>query len=137
MDQKNTPHLLLIEDNHIALSIIEQIARHAGYTYTSTVDAESALMLIQTQSFDLIITDLGLPGMSGTELTQQIRLWENNHSNKHIPIVGLTAHAQKSIKKQCVNSGMQDAFSKPMDLKTLNTIVTQYVLTKNQSHQNT
>ena len=130
MDQHSVhhiPHLLLIEDNHIALNIIEQITHHAGYKYTSAMDAESALKLVKTQSFDLIITDLGLPGMSGTELTQKIRSWEISIHHTHVPIIGLTAHAQKNIKTQCLNSGMQDAFSKPMDLNTLQTIVMKYV----------
>ena len=133
MDQQNInyiPHLLLIEDNHIALNIIEQITQHAGYKCTSAIDAESAFVLVQKQNFDLIITDLGLPGMSGTELTHKIRLWEIATNRSSIPIIGLTAHAQKSIKTQCVNCGMQDAYSKPMDLKTLHHIVMQYVILK-------
>lgn len=121
------PHLLLVEDNKIALNIIESIAKQAGAHCTSVLDGESALELVKSEYFDLIITDIGLPGISGYELTRHIRTWEKRIHREHVPIVGLTAHAYDLIKKECAHVGMEDLFTKPIDLVSMKNIIQQYV----------
>ncbi|EHL32508.1 response regulator [Legionella drancourtii] len=64
------------------------------------MDGEAALQLAQTQAFDLIITDLGLPGLSGIDLTRKIRMFEKEKCKPPIPIIGLTAHSEEKIKKK-------------------------------------
>lgn len=120
------PHLLLVEDNNIALIILQNQVGKAGCRFTSAVDGEIALNLAKTQTFDLIITDLGLPKLSGIEFTQKLRTFEKEQGKKLTPIVGLTAHAEESIKKECLQSGMNEAITKPMTLKTLKKIRTTY-----------
>ena len=119
------PHLLLVEDNAIALRMVELITAQAGCRYTSAVNAEDALILAQSIDFDLIITDIGLPGFSGYELTQRIRDWETALHKPAIPIVGLTAHAH--AKNQCLQSGMNDVFCKPLNLDVMESILLAYV----------
>lgn len=123
---KEPPYLLLVEDNTIALSLIEHTAKQAGCRFLSAMDGASALTLVKKHTFDLIVTDIGLPDMASNELTCAIREWEFFHQKKSVPIVGLTAHALDKIKEECFVSGMNDVFSKPMSLSQMKAIVKQY-----------
>ncbi|MCL9684278.1 PAS domain-containing hybrid sensor histidine kinase/response regulator [Legionella maioricensis] len=129
----NAPRLLLVEDNHIALLTLENIATQAGCRFSSAIDGESALNLAKTESFDLIITDLGLPGISGIDFTHQLREFEKEQHKKPIPIIGLTAHAENKIKKECLQSGMNAAFTKPMNPEILEKIKLTYLSSINFS----
>lgn len=130
------PKLLLIEDNHIALLILENIVTQAGFRYSSAVDGESALDLVKSELFDLILTDVELPGLSGLELTKKIRAYEKKHQRMQIPIIGLTGHAENKIKNKCIKAGMNDAVTKPLNSETLEKIKSTYLLpTKSASKQ--
>lgn len=121
-------HLLLIEDNFIARKAIESMVKQAGCHFSSTENAESAFSLVKNQSFDLIVSDIGLPGMSGIELAEQIRAWEEQqHIKQPIPIIGLTAHVQKEIGNQCLKAGMNAVYTKPMTHDVLQTILNSYL----------
>lgn len=130
------PSVLLVEDNAIALMVIENLLDHANLRYISATDGESAFMLAKIHDFDLIITDLGLPGMSGIELTKQIRDWERIHHKKPVPIIGLSAHTNEDVLSECVPSGMNDRFSKPITKNLIQTLKNTYILSQN-STQNT
>ena len=123
----HAPLILLIEDNRIALRIAETIASKVGCRYVTAINGEDALALVKTMDFDLIITDIGLPGISGEEFTRQIRQWEALHHKKPIPILGLTAHVQAVAKAECLLSGMNEIFTKPLDLNTMQSIISQYI----------
>ncbi len=125
IDSGTEPHILLVEDNAIALRMVELIAAQAGCRYTSVMNGEDALALAKTIDFDLIITDIGLPGCSGYELTRCIREWETAQQKCAITIVGLTAHAHD--KNQYLQSGMDDVFCKPLNLQIMESILSQYI----------
>ncbi len=97
-----TPHLLLVEDNIIALKVLETMVANLGYVFTSVIDGEKAFKLAVTDTFDLILTDLGLSDISGNELATRIRRWEKTNGKKPIPIVGLTGHAKEKVITECV-----------------------------------
>ena len=127
------PNLLLVEDNAIALRMLESIAFQVGCRFSSAVDGEYAHELVMSTEFDLVITDIGLPGISGYELTRRIRAWESAVDRDPIPIVGLTAHAQAEAKNECLLAGMNDVLVKPINLQAMNLIVSQYARNLNQS----
>lgn len=124
---KNAQKLLLIEDNHIALLSLENMISQAGFRYSSANDGESALELVKKEVFDLIITDLGLPGLSGLELAKEIRAYEKEHHRIPVPIIGLTGHDENKIKPQCLEAGFNDAFTKPLNPESLEKIKSIYL----------
>ena len=65
--------MLLVEDNSIALLMLENLVTKAGCHFTTATNGETALSLAKAHRFDLIITDLGLPALSGIEFTTQLR----------------------------------------------------------------
>lgn len=126
-DYNNNLHVLLVEDNVIALHLIETMVTQAGLKFTSAIDGESALMLATSKPFDLIITDLGLPGISGYELSSAIRQWEKNKGKQPTPIIGLTAYALREIKKEYLHYGINSMLSKPINLKTIQALIAQFI----------
>lgn len=119
--------LLLIEDNEIALRMIEVTAEKSGCHYVSTNNGEDALQLAKSKKFDLIITDIGLPGISGNELTRQIRKWEECEDKKPIPIIGLTAHGLTEAENESLKAGMNQVISKPIKLTVLQSVLAQFL----------
>jgi len=119
--------ILLVEDNVVALHLIEVMAAQAGLKYISAVDGEQAFKLVTLHHFDLIITDVGLPGISGYELTRAIRTWEKKLHKKPMPIIGLTAHTLHEAEYKCLQAGMNSVICKPINLSTIQQIVQQYV----------
>lgn len=120
------PKLLLVEDNKIALFTLENLISQSQCRFTSVMDGEAALQLAQTHSFDLIITDLGLPGLSGIDLTRKIRMFEQEKYKSPVPIIGLTAHSEEKIKRNCLQSGMNEVYTKPMTTDVLARIKNTY-----------
>ncbi len=129
-------HVLIVEDNEIALKIAETIALQVGCRVTTAKSGEEAFALIRTINFDLVLTDIGLPGISGYELTQKIREWEKYNNNKMIAIVGLTAHAKKDAQTHCLAAGMNDVYSKPITNELMATILKKYVTNELDSSNN-
>ncbi|MBI2785030.1 MAG: response regulator [Legionella longbeachae] len=119
---ENFLHLLLVEDNKIALFTLENLIIQVGCRFTSVMDGEAALHLVQTRAFDLLITDLGLPGISGIELTHKIREFEKAKKKSPMPIIGLTAHSDEKMKFDCLQCGMNEVFTKPMTVNILSEI---------------
>ncbi len=133
LETNEKPLLLLIEDNYIALRIVETLASKAGCYFISTAEGEHALTLAQTLNFNLIITDVRLPTISGPEFTRLFREWEETYNKAAIPIVGLTAHTREQAKDECLQAGMNDVFTKPISLLMIKKIVRQFVLPKESS----
>lgn len=121
-------HILLVEDNPTALRVLENMITIMNHQFTSASDGETALNLYQSNSFDLIITDVGLPGISGCKLTSSIRALENDSSIKKTPIIGLTGHALHTAYNECMLSGMDDVMTKPATLTTLQNIINKTML---------
>ncbi|KTC81596.1 PAS domain-containing hybrid sensor histidine kinase/response regulator [Legionella brunensis] len=113
------PSILLVEDNPIALRIAESMLKQADCRCVSVNDGEKALALIQKKPFDLILTDIGLPGISGQELAESIRAMEKANNQVMIPIIGLTAHAAEKIEETCIQSGINKVLTKPLSFKML------------------
>ncbi|MGC1182796.1 response regulator [Legionella sp.] len=121
-----SPYSLLVEDNATALIVLEALFSKAGYQFKSAKSGEEALDLIKSTTFDLIITDIGLPGISGTELCELTRKWEKEHNKKPQPIIGLTGHARETAYEECMASGMNDVFSKPANLELIHNLIKRY-----------
>lgn len=118
-DEKKTGHLLLVEDNTIALKTLEFLLKSKGYTFVSAVTAERAWEILQTDDFDAIITDIGLPGMSGMDLSNRIRHLEKQSHKTPTPIIALTGHAKEVASEKCQAQGINEVFCKPVPMEEL------------------
>ncbi|MGL6029242.1 MAG: response regulator [Legionella sp.] len=131
----NTPlSFLLVEDNPVVLTILKALISRKGHNPTSVIDGETALRLIKNNHFDMIITDVGLPGISGIELTVDIRAWEKKYTRERQLIIGLTGHEQAETHIACLNSGMDKVFIKPATTATIDAMI-DYAYTERKSRR--
>ena len=70
---QDTPHVLLIDDEPIALSNLSHVLEREGYTVTACKDGESGLAEMQSTEFDLVLTDLRMPGIDGMEVLERVK----------------------------------------------------------------
>jgi PAS domain S-box-containing protein len=119
--------VLLIEDNTIALKVAEAVITSSGCEVHCARDAEQALNFVSTLGpFDLIITDIGLPGLSGYDFTRCVRHWEIVNNRGIAPIVGLSAHAKANTESECLQSGMNGVFDKPITAELMHIILRRF-----------
>jgi CheY-like chemotaxis protein len=83
-----------------------------GHRVSVAEDGNAALQATIEQTFDLILMDMQMPGLSGVEVTRQIRA--NEGDGPHTPIVALTANAFAEDREACLDAGMDGYVSKPI-----------------------
>jgi two-component system aerobic respiration control sensor histidine kinase ArcB len=119
--------VLLVEDNKPAMTVLKMMVQKFDVSISAASDAESAFELIAKQPFDLLITDLGLPGKQGDELSTMIRIFEQQQARKPMTIIGLTGHALGEISKACIDAGMNELYRKPMTQDALKKLLTPLI----------
>lgn len=120
----NTKQILVVEDIEMNRKIVRIVLKAKGYEVLEAVDAEEALIMLQNRLPDLILMDIALPGLSGEELTRQIKAraeW------RHVPIIALTAAAMKGEQERFRDAGCDDYISKPVDTHALVKMVECYL----------
>jgi PAS domain S-box-containing protein len=115
-------HILLLEDNPVNALLTRELMRRRGHTVTDVVSGEIALEVLTCQSFDLVITDIHMPGLDGFETAERIRLLEQRHNRARTPIVALTADMLETGARKCEAAGMDGYLTKPVDPKDLDAI---------------
>ena len=84
-----------------------------GHQVTVADNGRLAVEALARQSFDVVLMDLEMPEMDGMAATAAIRLSEQE-SEKHTPIIAMTAHAIKGFREECLAAGMDGYVSKPI-----------------------
>lgn len=108
--------ILLAEDNEASVVSISSYLKARGYRLLLAKNGQEAVTLTKTQTPDLILMDVQMPGLDGLEAIQQIRA---DQRFAHIPIVALTALAMPSDREKCIAAGATNYFPKPVKLKNL------------------
>ena len=106
--------VIIADDNPTNRLLLRRQLDILGYYVDDAEDGEQAFSLIKQRQYDLLITDLNMPGMDGLTLTQQVR-----KINPTLVIWGLTANAQPDEKVRCLASGMDLCLIKPVNLPQL------------------
>ncbi|MBN1824813.1 MAG: response regulator [Candidatus Eisenbacteria bacterium] len=110
--------ILLAEDNVINQQVAEAFLRKKGHTYRIASDGMEAVAAFGEEPFDLVLMDLQMPKMDGIEATAAIRAREKE-TGVHVPIIAMTAHAMSGDRERCLEAGMDDYVSKPIQMKEL------------------
>jgi len=118
----NPSRVLVAEDSSVNQELIKRLLEKWGHRPEIAEDGRMALSLFNTNQFDLILMDLQMPEVNGFEVTAKIREAEHG-TDRHIPIVALTAHALTGDRERCVDAGMDDYVSKPIDAQKLFEVV--------------
>jgi|AGTN01.2.fsa_nt_gi Response regulators consisting of a CheY-like receiver domain and a winged-helix DNA-binding domain len=118
MTREHDAAVLVAEDNPTNQVALKALLNHFGVSADFVADGFEAVKAFNSGKYRLILMDLMMPGMDGYEAAKQIRLQEYG-SGSHIPIVAVTAADTESSKTKCVEAGMDDFISKPIDHKEL------------------
>ncbi len=108
--------VLLAEDNTINQQVARELLEGFGLLVVIANNGHEAFRLVQETSFDLVLMDIQMPKVDGLEATQMIREIDKY---SRLPIIAMTAHAMAGDKEICLNAGMNDYLSKPIDPERL------------------
>jgi PAS domain S-box-containing protein len=107
--------ILLAEDNPVNALLIRELLRRRGHRIQEVTTGTAAVAAMEEEMFDLLLTDIHMPGMDGIEATRAIRAMEEKNNRAHTPIVALTADALETGKRACQEAGMDGFLTKPVD----------------------
>ena len=110
--------ILLTEDNPVNQRVALRLLEKLGHQVTIAANGREALRQVEEGEFDLIFMDVQMPEMDGLEATAALRRKETG-TGRHIPIIGMTAHAMAGDRERCLASGMDDYLSKPIRMNDL------------------
>lgn len=133
--ERKKARILLAEDNPINQQVAVRILAKLGYRADTVGNGLEILQVIETIPYDLILMDCQMPEMDGYSATQEIRKIEQ-HTNKHIPIIAMTAHALKGDREKCLAIGMDDYISKPINLKMMEVVLDKWLNNPGEAEMN-
>lgn len=116
-EQATTPaSVLLVEDNIVNQKVAIGLLAKRGHQVTVAVNGQEAIDTIfadDAKPFDVVLMDMQMPIMGGLDATVEIRSRESG-TDRHVPIVAMTANAMKGDREQCLAAGMDNYLSKPI-----------------------
>ena len=108
-DRRSKFKILIAEDNLISQEISLRLLKKAGYQAAIVSNGVEVIQACASSHYDLILMDCQMPGMDGYEATQKLRL-----KGSAIPIIALTANSFEADRDRCIQSGMSDYLTKPI-----------------------
>jgi PAS domain S-box-containing protein len=106
--------ILVAEDTPFNQKFIQRLLDRWNHQIVLVGDGRLALDALKNESFDIVLMDVQMPNLNGLETAKAIRI-EEQQSKNHIPIIAMTAHAIKGDRERCLEAGMDEYVSKPID----------------------
>ncbi len=121
--------VLLAEDEHINRVLIETVLDQLGVDVTAVSSGKEAVKEVEGGDYQLVLMDVQMDDVDGLEATRRIRRKEKK-SGHHIPIVALTAHAMVGDREKCLQAGMDDYLTKPVDRNEILEVMTAHLTSR-------
>jgi two-component system sensor histidine kinase/response regulator len=118
-EQKAGFRILLAEDNLINQKLVVRMLEKFGHEIRVVGNGRECLDALDGEPFDLVFMDIQMPVMSGYEATALIRRKEKDRGGARIPIIAMTAHVLKEERQRCLDAGMDDIITKPIQTRDL------------------
>ena len=106
--------ILVVEDNERNLKLLRDVLDYAGYDVRVARTAEDGITSASSELPDLILMDLQLPGIDGTEALRRLR---ENPRTAGIPVVAVTAQAMKNDRERALEAGFNGYIEKPISVR--------------------
>jgi CheY-like chemotaxis protein/HPt (histidine-containing phosphotransfer) domain-containing protein len=117
--------ILLVEDNEINRRVVVEIFRSTGVTVDVAEDGRRGIESLKSNRYDAVLMDVQMPGLDGYETTRMIR---EDRRFSELPIIAMTANAMKGDREKCLQAGMNDYISKPIDTEQLFSTLKKWVV---------
>ena len=116
--------VLVVEDNAKNLKLVKDVLQYAGYEVVVAETGERALELVAEMTPDLVLMDLQLPGIDGTETMRRLRQLPKT---KHVPVVAVTAFAMQADRDKAFVNGFDGFIEKPISVRGLHSEVARFL----------
>ncbi|ETR72844.1 MAG: two-component system, unclassified family, sensor histidine kinase and response regulator [Candidatus Magnetoglobus multicellularis str. Araruama] len=126
--------ILLVEDNFFNQRVVLEILEHENFSVDVANNGVEAIDTITNNSYQLVLMDIQMPDMDGYEATRRIRKMPDY---ARLPIIAMTAHAMKGDRELCMDAGMNDYITKPINRNQLFEMIHKWIQNKNPVSQNT
>jgi CheY-like chemotaxis protein len=126
--------VLLAEDNPVNQLVAQRLLARLGVHVEVVVNGEEAIDILRKVRFDLVLMDCQMPVMDGFEATRRIRDRASGVLNPLVPIVAMTANAMRGDRERCLEAGMTDYLSKPVNPEALTAVIDRLGDSRGESH---
>lgn len=121
---------LVVEDDDISRVVLSSMLESAGGEVDQAADGKSGLDMIKANEYDVVFMDVQLPDLDGLELTRIIRNSDEFKDRVALPVIAMTATAMAGDREKCLEAGMSDYISKPVESSVLHNKLGKYVGTR-------
>jgi CheY-like chemotaxis protein len=126
--------VLLVEDNEINQRVAAELLEKASLNVTIANNGKEAIKALEGSEVDLVLMDVQMPEMGGFEATEHIR---ENPRFSNLPIVAMTAQAMTGDREKCIEVGMDDYITKPIDINELFCVLVKWIKPKERESNDT
>jgi two-component system cell cycle response regulator DivK len=119
--------ILVVEDNRLNMKLVRDVLEHAGYDVVEAATGEEGVELALTERPDLVLMDLQLPGIDGTEALRRIQL---SAGAAMMPVVAVTASAMATDREAAARAGFDGFMEKPINARALPAQVAAFLRTQ-------
>ncbi|MCP5052932.1 MAG: sigma-54-dependent Fis family transcriptional regulator [bacterium] len=130
MVQENVK-ILVVDDDASIRNMLAIVLKEAGYGVTVADGGQSALKQLKTEAFNLVVSDIKMPGISGIELLKKLK-----SINPDVPVIMVTAFASANDAVEAMKLGAEDYITKPFNLEELKLIIEKSLYKKNIEIEN-
>lgn len=126
MDDKRYPavsqgsRILVVDDEWAVVDLLSRFLTKKGYKVTTACDGREAWELFQSQAFDLVLSDVRMPTLSGLQLLEEIK-----RANPRIPVILISGYGEVDIVVKALKAGAENFMAKPLRLDALERLVEQ------------
>jgi DNA-binding NtrC family response regulator len=123
--------ILVIDDDASVRNMLSIVLKKGGYDVSSADSSEAALKRLKNEAFDLLISDIKMPGISGIDLLRKIKA-----ISPEVPVIMITAYASTNDAVEAMKLGAEDYVSKPFDLEELKRTIEKSLHKRNRETEN-
>jgi len=109
--EKDKPRALVVDDAPDVTEMIALLLKYAGYDVVTVYSGSQALAAVQREQFDALISDIGMPGMNGYELAEQVRALPGY---ERVPMIAVTGFTMYDDRDRALSSGFNAFLTKPI-----------------------
>ena len=113
---------LVVDDVSDVTEMLSVLMTHAGYDVSTASSAQDAISLAREHHFDVVISDIGMPGMNGYELAEALRSLPGYET---VPLVAVTGYSMFDDRSRSLNAGFNEHLTKPIDPRAFLELIEQ------------